>query len=91
MGIHADQRRAPKLGRDLPATTIRDILRRAGIGPTPRRDGPGLDGVPARPGDNRCGLRFVHRLHAVGKCCVCLVLHRVIDPSGASGRLHRQP
>jgi putative transposase len=30
-----------KLGRDLPATTIRDILRRAGIGPTPRRDGPG--------------------------------------------------
>jgi hypothetical protein len=30
-----------KLGRDLPVTTIRDILRRAGIGPTPRRDGPG--------------------------------------------------
>ena len=29
-----------KLGRDLPVTTIRDILRRAGIGPTPRRDGP---------------------------------------------------
>jgi putative transposase len=30
-----------KLGRDLPATTIRDILRRAGVGPAPRRDGPG--------------------------------------------------
>jgi len=29
-----------KLGRDLPATTIRDILRGAGS-PTPRRDGPG--------------------------------------------------
>ena len=30
-----------KLGRDLPASTIRDILRRAGLGPAPRRDGPG--------------------------------------------------
>lgn len=29
-----------KLGHDLPATTIRDILRRAGIDPAPRRDGP---------------------------------------------------
>lgn len=41
MGIHADSRRAPEARRDLSATTIRDILRRAGIGPTPRRDGPG--------------------------------------------------
>jgi len=29
-----------KLGRDLPVTTIRDTLRRAGVGPSPRRDGP---------------------------------------------------
>jgi putative transposase len=29
-----------KLDHDLPATTIRDILRRAGIDPSPRRDGP---------------------------------------------------
>ena len=30
-----------KLGHDLPVTTLRDILRRAGLGPTPRQDGPG--------------------------------------------------
>jgi putative transposase len=30
-----------KLGHDLSGTTIRDILRRAGLGPCPRRDGPG--------------------------------------------------
>lgn len=29
-----------KLGHDLPASTIRDILRRAGIDPSPRREGP---------------------------------------------------
>jgi putative transposase len=29
-----------KLGHNLPATTIRDILRRAGIDPSPRRHGP---------------------------------------------------
>jgi putative transposase len=28
-----------KLGHNVPATTIRDILRRSGIGPAPRRDG----------------------------------------------------
>jgi putative transposase len=35
-----------KLGHDLPATTIRDILRRAGIDPAPRRDGPSWAQVP---------------------------------------------
>ncbi len=28
-----------KLGHNVPATTIRDILRRSGLGPAPRRDG----------------------------------------------------
>lgn len=40
MGMHADQRRAGKLGITISATAIRTILRRRGLGPAPRGSGP---------------------------------------------------
>jgi hypothetical protein len=91
VGIHADSRRAPQAR---PRAFRHHDSRhpeesRCRAKPAPRRSQP--EGVPARAGGNGCGLRLLHRLHAVGRRRVYLVLHRAFHPSGPSGRLHHQP
>jgi transposase InsO family protein len=40
MGLHADQGECRKLGLGVAATTVKKVLRAAGLEPAPRRDGP---------------------------------------------------
>ena len=40
MGLHADQGECQKLGIGVAATTVKKVLRAAGLEPAPRRDGP---------------------------------------------------
>jgi putative transposase len=50
-----------KLGVRISATTVRNLLRRHGFGPSPRRSGPSLVAVPGSPSREHPCRRLLHR------------------------------
>ena len=80
-----------KLGVTVAPSTVWEILRAAGIDPAPRRAGPTLAAVPARPGRRDRRSRFPARGHRAAEETVCPGVHRAWHPPDASWRCHREP
>src|SRR5450756_3220124 len=77
--------------RDLIATTVRTILLRAGLDPSPRRAGPTWTPVPPVTGGGDPRDRLLHRRDDWTEDDLRPVLHRALDPPSARGRCHRAP
>jgi hypothetical protein len=79
------------LGYQIAASTVWSILKRAGIDPAPRRDGPSWRQFlrVQAPGHSRH--RFFLRRHAAAATAVRAVRGRTRDPSRSPPGSHRQP
>jgi hypothetical protein len=76
------------LGIPVSATTVRTWLRAAGLGPSGTRPGDHLARVRAHTPAQPVGRRFLHGGDAVAATTLRPLLHRVGQPSCASGRMH---
>ena len=77
------------LGVTVAPSTVWQILKRAGIDPAPRRDGPGWAGVPAIPGAGDPGAGLLHRRPAQRREGLCPCRDRARHPPRADSGCHR--
>ena len=79
------------LGMAVSATTVKKILRQAGLGPAGSRVRTLLARVPAGAGAEHARGRLLHRRDDLAAAAVRALLHRTRQPPRPPGRLHRQP